>query len=215
MCEPVSIMAAVGLGISAAAATMQAVGGIQQQSAAESMRRDEIQQNARLANASLRNQYALGGLNEQQANARASQEIQRAGIEAMRAQSSAMTGAGEAGVSGLSVDALMRDYAQQDAMFRDITLYNRELESAQAYQQGYGYQAQAKDRIFSVRPYAKDYGFLAGALGTIGQGVGGYAQFNKPSGGTGGGTTPNRTTSTRYYRPQGHYSDPWNMSGQY
>lgn len=62
----------------------------------------------------------------------AAMELSQVAIARKKAQASARVSAAEAGVSGISVDALMADYLRTEATHKDAVLQNLEWEKAQA-----------------------------------------------------------------------------------
>lgn len=107
MCDFVTILG-VGLGIAQS---------VVQYSAAQDQYEAQMEvqrQNAINASKAAENQYANINVRAQQEDMAANQQKQESKIEAAKAASTVQVAAGEGGVSGLSVDAVLRDiYAQQ------------------------------------------------------------------------------------------------------
>ena len=154
MCEPttMAILSAASTGIEFLEASRQA---------------DEQQarydQN-RIASAQARD------LKIQSLNQRAIQESEAAGeakqkqaIEALQLRERAVVAAGEAGVSGSSVDNLLNEYTAQ--RLRGVTTINRNLENVekQISLQKMGASAEAENRINSM-PQGTQPSFLAAAI---------------------------------------------------
>lgn len=111
MCDPVSI----GLGI---ASTVSQTIGQQQIAKAQS----QAQANASKAE---RQRYLAEvssmRLQEQQSNVSAAQKLSSSAKKAMEARSTARVSAGEAGIAGLSVDALINDLTRKEAEYKATT----------------------------------------------------------------------------------------------
>ena len=165
MCEPTMIMA----GLSAASTGIEFLEASRQA--------DEVQarydQN-RIAAAQARD------LKIQSLNQRAIQESEAAGeakqkqaIEALEMRERAVVAAGEAGVTGGSVDMLLADYTAQK--LRGVTTINRNLENIerQIELEKMGASAEAESRINSM-PQGTQPSFLAAAISA---GANGYATY--------------------------------------
>ena len=118
MCEPTTITAATMMKISLAttlASTAMSVMAQQQaaQSQADAQKAASKRENERY----LREASAMR-LKEAQEDLVMTRDIQESQKKANAARSTATVAAGEAGISGLSVDALMNDYTRQEADYR-------------------------------------------------------------------------------------------------
>lgn len=182
MCEPVSATAgattAAGAGGSmftasqmmyasmaiAAATTAAQYASQQQQASAQSQYQQQMadenakqmEQNAKLARESYYLSTARLDQQDMQKDAAHSQDMLANQIAGAKARATARVSAGEAGVSGLSVDSLVADFHRQEAMYRSSAENNRENERAQVQMEKQGLRAQADGRIQSVRPYVRD-----------------------------------------------------------
>jgi outer membrane PBP1 activator LpoA protein len=116
----------------------------------------------------------------QSLNQRAIQESEAAGeakqkqaIEALELRERAVVAAGEAGVSGSSVDNLLNEYTAQ--RLRGVTTINRNLENVekQISLQKMGASAEAENRINSM-PQGTQPSFLAAGISA---GASGYATY--------------------------------------
>jgi hypothetical protein len=133
-------------------------------------------------------------LQEQQAMARERQKVSQAGASQ---RSTAIVSAGEAGVSGLSVDALLADFKMQELN------YQESISSEQKNRDAYYMQQLEQNRVQSAftmaelnrpitsQPIASPSG-LAFGIGLAGQAVGSYKDFLN----YGGGTNPERKRRT-------------------
>ena len=94
--------------------------------------------------------------------------------EAREARATAEAAAGEANVSGLSVEALMREFSGREASFNDRVDQNTDWSMRQLNNEMRGIRANAEDRINSVQRAAKPSFFDAG-LRITGAGLGNYS----------------------------------------
>lgn len=169
MCEPNMIMA----GLSAASK------GIEFMEASQQADQDQARYDQnRIAAAQARD------LKIQSLNQRAIQESEAAGeakqqqaIEALQMRERAVVAAGEAGVTGSSVDNLLNEYTAQ--RLRGVTTINRNLENIekQITLQKMGASAEAENRINSM-PQGTQPSFLAAALGAGASGYAAYQQYS-------------------------------------
>lgn len=116
-CEPTTLLMLGSLAISAVG-TASSIQG--QKYAAEAQ--EEQQANLTKANnAVAEEQAAQLRLQEAQANEAAARENNRAALATQRTTATSVVAAGEAGASGASVDALLREHAANLGQFRDVT----------------------------------------------------------------------------------------------
>lgn len=172
------ITTAISIAMSIAAAAVQYV---QQQKAAETNARNQkammdaqdeaIRQNAALANRQFMEQSKA--LQERQAEADQAAVAKEIDVskQGAAARSTAATAAGEAGVAGLSVQALYDDYSGQEANYRFQSRTELENTRSQTERELLGARDTAEGRINSMKPYqAKpvDYPSLLGAALRVG-----------------------------------------------
>ena len=140
MCDPVTI---VGLALSAASTYMQ-----QQSAEAQADHANKIAEaeaaNATQATLNDYQQSALRDIEEQQA---ASQESRTAAEEARAARATARVASGEAGVSGLSIDALEREYAAQNLRNQDVITSNLAMRQRQSAQDRKAINTTGRSRV--------------------------------------------------------------------
>lgn len=108
MCEPISIAlgaAQAGLAIKGQSAAAKAQGIVQQRASKAEQERYLSQLNAER-------------INQAQERVAAAKRVQAAASEGAKARATAIVAAGEAGVAGISVDALERDIQREQAEFR-------------------------------------------------------------------------------------------------
>lgn len=122
-CDPASALAVSALAVSTAGAVSTAQG---QKYAAEAQTTQQQQLVA--ANNSVGNEQAAQ-LRQQEAQTAeaAARDNERARLATQRAKSSAIVAAGEAGVTGNSVEALLGEYNAQLGQFREATLRQNQL----------------------------------------------------------------------------------------
>jgi len=158
MCEPVSLAAITGMSASAAASTALAIKGVTAVASVGSAVMGAVNQNsAAQANAqSARDAYLLKSrqtsLRLRQEQVQASQARQDADLKTLKAQGSAMASAGGAGVQGINVDQLLKDFeASEGLMVSRIDQRVEGLQQQAAIDQ-LGFQSEAQSRINSMQP---------------------------------------------------------------
>jgi hypothetical protein len=169
MCEPVTMMAAA---LGALQTGMEFIGAQQQAKQQNAM----VRQNQRAANENLVREYAdvqTRQIQEEDAAAAQKQDLSR---EARAARATTMAAAGEAGVSGLSVDALLADVYGKEATAKDRISQNTGFTTANLTREMDGLKAKAKDRINSM-PWASGPSPFAAALKIGGIGLNSYSTY--------------------------------------
>lgn len=169
MCEPI-MMAAMALG------TAQTVMGYAGERQAAATQNAMVRENQKAANANLVREYAdvqTRQIQEEDAAAVQKQDISR------EARATTMAAAGEAGVSGLSVDALLADVYGKEATAKDRISQNSGFTTANLTREMDGLKAKAQDRINSM-PWATGPSPLAAALKIGGVGLDSYNRYGKP-----------------------------------
>lgn len=167
MCEPMTIAAAT----MAVASAGSAVAGYQGAKAQAEMQNQMHQQNMLNSYAAMRQGYLTYQQRQQQEAEAAAQDIQARRLEAMQQTATANVAAGEAGVSGFSVERVLRDIGATAS--RDVTTIqqNRDWNVNQLNNEMLGLRTQTKSRILSVPKAMKPR-----VLPYILQGAGGAAQ---------------------------------------
>lgn len=135
-------------------------------------------QNALLANQSAVSQYAELARRQVQEQAAAAQGVAEVQRRSREATGTARVSAGEAGVAGISVDALQADFARQELQYQTSVIVNQRFRNQQFKAEGEGIQSQAQGRILSAlpQPVAKP-DFFGAALRIGGDLVEGYNAF--------------------------------------
>lgn len=171
MCDPVTLtMTALAVG--------SAYTGYEGAKAQADMQNKMYEQNKVNSYAAMRNSYQADQTRQAQVNASAAQQIQDRQLQATQQAATANVAAGESGVSGYSVDRIMRDINGTAA--NDVTniKQNRDWNLSQIQNEMYGIQSQTQSRINSVskgvQPNKWAYVFKAGADSTTA-----YAMGNK------------------------------------
>lgn len=204
MCDPASGIALASFAIGTASSYMQYQSQVNfaneqgeaqaqairdQQAYQQKLQQLEVQRSMTEANAIRTRQ-----LQEQQAMARERQKVSQAGT-AQRA--TAIVSAGEAGVSGLSVDALLADFKMQELNYQESIYAEQKNKDAYYMQQldqnrmQSAYNIAELNRPITSQPIASPSG-LAFGIGVAGQALGSYKDFLN----YGGGTDPERKRRT-------------------
>lgn len=171
MCTPLAIPIATAV-IGAASSGLQYAGQrrqAQQQAAYQAQAAAAERQRALQEQTSLRMRQAQ----EQEATARELEQVSRKSREAL---ARARVSAGEAGVAGASVQALMDDYTRQEAGYRAAVLRQQELG---ALGTGLGLEQAglaSQQRLIGIRQPISQPSLLTAGLGAIQSGLSGYAQ---------------------------------------
>lgn len=174
MCDPVSITMGV-------MSTLSAVAGHQQQSVAAKMQTKQHEQNQRNAQAALRDSYIAIQNRQQQEAQSAAQQIEERRRESVRQMSSAYAAAGEAGVSGFSVQSILADIGATAA--RDISTIeqNRDWSLDQLSSEASGARNQAMSQMNATAPGIRPSGW-ATALQIGSSTAGAYANYTTRTG---------------------------------
>jgi hypothetical protein len=179
------VMTIVSVVMSIAAAAVQYY---QAQQAAEAQRRNQeammraqdaaIAQNAALANKAYMEETKALQERQRQSDEAAVIKEQDVAVAAGQARSTALAAAGEAGVSGLSVNALMDDFTRQEVDYRFQSRTQLGYERDQTQREMQAAQIQGEGRVQSMKPYQAQpvqYPSLLGAALRVGADVGGQA----------------------------------------
>jgi len=192
MCDPVSI----GLGILQAGSTIQ---GQRQQAQAQ----EQAQRNATIAEQQRHlTEMSASRLKERQEKVAAAQRIQQSTTKAREARATARVSAGESGVAGLSVNALINDMTRKEAEFSfsvqqqmQFANINRQL----GFEDGAN---RSRMNLLSINKPIAQPNYLGAALGGAQTGMSAYSAFNQAGlfqgGTTGNVVTPSGTGSSGY-----------------
>lgn len=130
-------------------------------------------ENARDANDAAENQYAAIQHRTLQERQAAGQQLFQSNIEGLKARSEARTAAGDAGVSGLSVNMLVDDLWAQQGQRDVVTNLNYETARGEARSQMDQVEAGTKSRINSVQRAASP-SILPFLISGVSGGLGGF-----------------------------------------
>lgn len=172
MCDPITMVAA-------ALGTAQTVTGYIGERQAAAAQNAMVRENQRASNANLVREYAdvqTRQIQEEDAAAVQKQDISR---EARAARATTMAAAGEAGVSGLSVNALLADVYGKETTAKDRISQNSGFTTSNLTREMDGLKAKAQDRINSM-PWATGPSPFAAALKIGGVGLESYNRYGKP-----------------------------------
>ena len=158
MCEPVSLAAITGMSASAAASTALAIQGVTAVAGVGGAVMSAKNQNAAAeANAqSARDAYLLkskqNSLRLRQEQVQASQAKQDADLKTLKAQGAVMASAGGAGVQGINVDQLLKDFEAAEGLMASRIDQRLGGLQQQAEMDALGFQTEAQSRINSMQP---------------------------------------------------------------
>jgi len=180
MCEPISISLAVG----ALTAATSAVGQKQQA--------DTQERQQKLASQLERQRYLeeVTSIRQQQSQEQValSQRLQNADVQAMEAKSKAIVSAGEGGVAGLSVEALVANISRKEATYAFSERKQAEMVDTSRtlglQTAGAGYQR----NLFSINKPIEQPNYIGSALSGVQAGMGIYGSAQKA-----GFTTPKQS----------------------
>ena len=177
MCEPISAAAIAKISL---ASTIASTGlSLMAQRNQAKMQAASQRAAAQRENARYRREATAQRLKEGQEDLALTREIQESTAKARAARSTATVAAGEAGISGLSVDALLDDYTRQEADYRfslseqnRLTGVNNQLALDEM-----GFRSQA-NQIRINQPIKKpDY--LGSMVNLAGSGMQIYSNYNQ------------------------------------
>ncbi len=179
MCEPVTIMTALTIATTA----YQAYSTDQNVKAQNKYAKQSAIEGSKLANASFINESNQANLRTSQESEAASTQLTTSAKEAAKARATARVSAGESGVSGVSVDALISDFYDQEAGYSEGVKRNLELGKDQTQAELMGFRSNALDRSLSYRqPLAARPSYAATGLQIAGQAGQGYMRYKYPNG---------------------------------
>lgn len=158
MCEPTAMLAL------SVASTVAGVYGQQQQAKAQQAYNDQQAKNAMEA---YKANLAQTNLMQSQEHAAATQKINENNRAAEAAKAKALVSAGESGISGLSVDALLANLSGEQARYNESVNQNYENASMAIDNQRTNAQVNAASQINSLKtPQSPDYLGAALRIGT-------------------------------------------------
>lgn len=153
----------------------------QQQSNADAQAKYQEQvykANADIANRAAIQNYAALNQREIEQRAAAAQAIGQVSAQAKQAAGTARVAAGEAGVGGVSVDALLGDFERQQLAYTSSTLRNEKFAALQLASEKDAIHSQTEGRILSALPQPVQKPDFFGAALRIGTDLlGGYGDM--------------------------------------
>jgi hypothetical protein len=150
MCEPTTILA-----IASVASTVASVSAQQQAASAQTAANQRQYDNTMKARAANLNQTNLMQQQEREAG---SQQLEQNNMAARAAKSTATVSAGESGISGLSVDALLSDLGTKQNRFNSSVVTNYDNSSMAIANQRENVDINAASQINSLKtPAMPDY----------------------------------------------------------
>ncbi|WP_287253217.1 hypothetical protein [Mesorhizobium sp.] len=167
-------MAVAQFALSAASTVAGFVGQSQQAEAQQQY----YENNRQAANRAAVNTYAANQNRALQERKAASREQQNLAAEAMRSRATAEVAAGEAGVTGLSVDALIADYYGQQGRYERTLDNNYQMQADYLRGEMDATQAQAEGRINSVQQGQRP-SFADAAIRILGGGLDAYGGYQR------------------------------------
>lgn len=141
MCDPGTIVAGASLAI-----------GVGSKLAESSAQNKAAAANKKASLAAMTEDWKALSLQEAQQQDAAQQSIMQADRQGRQADAVARVSAGESGVAGASVDALLGDLSAQVSAFKTTTARNLSSAEAQLQQEKAGSRAGAQSRINAVQP---------------------------------------------------------------
>lgn len=184
-----AMLITIAISIATTAATMaaQAQQAAQQQkyqNAQQAARDQQIAQNYALSIEAYNRETTQLQAKQRQADEGAVQKDQESSLASARAQATARVGAGEAGVAGASVDALLGDFMGQEARYRESVYSNLENQRQQTNAEIQGSQAKAEGRAQSIPSYIqapiKQPDYMGAALQIGSSAFGAYNKYKSP-----------------------------------
>lgn len=176
------------LAITAASAAAQYQG---QKNQAAAQANQNAQQTA-LINQDRINKYSAAQQQQDLVNQEAYQKLDQNGQATRSALATAMTSAGEAGVSGTSVSALQQEYLSRQGDYANDVENNRVASDERLTQQMQGFDVQAQSAINSERQPVQPsmLGMGLQIAGGAANAYSNYAYFNSRNPSPGGGEAP-------------------------
>lgn len=167
-------MFAVSSAMSVATATASIVG----QTQAAHAQKQQAQAQAESIKRATINNYDQLQLQREQERQNATEKAAQVAQQGIQARSSALTAAGEAGVSGLSVEALLGDLQRQELEYTGAVQTNYKRRSAQIDAEMNGVQTTGQSQINSI-PVPRNIDFVSPILNSAFKITGAYQDYAK------------------------------------
>lgn len=178
-----SIPVAAALIVGAAQTGYQYYGEKQQAKSQARFQEAAAKEGQELAKESFQNQQTDIQNRAQEQSEADAQQVGQVKKEAAQARSQARVASGEAGVAGLSVDALLADFSNQEAESLGTIKRNTFFRKRQLQQEQLGLRAQGMNQLASTR-FAPIRGpsSIGAGLSIAGQGLTAYTKYNTKNG---------------------------------
>lgn len=176
MCELVTALTAASFAVSAAGAVMS----YQQQNINAKNQTIQHHINKENARKTFKDKNTDISVRQSQEQEAASVEKFDTALEANKARATARVAAGEAGISGLSVDQLLRDFSGRQARYNDRVDQNTDWTINQLQQEKKGLGAQYKDRVAAV-PVGQKPSWADAGLRIVSAGINAATTYKKLS----------------------------------
>ncbi|RVB05688.1 hypothetical protein [Mesorhizobium sp. M7A.F.Ca.CA.004.02.1.1] len=150
--------------------------GFAQQNQAYEAQQETYKNNRDASNKAAAQTYASIQNRQLQDDAASGQELQKLNIEGMKGRATASVAAGEAGVTGLSVDGLIADYYGQQGRYERTLSNNAQMNASALRGEMDSTRATAEGRINSVDQGQKP-SFADAAIRILGAGVDAYSTY--------------------------------------
>ncbi len=173
-------MASMAMTIATTAMTyMQQSAQAEAQQAANNTQAEMNRRQVESANAAMFNDAAQIQLRQRQEQEADSQKLQQAQTEAVQARAKERVAAGEAGVSGISLDAIMGDMVKREADYKTSVQTNSRATQDQLNLEMKGLEATANSRINSITPIkpVTQPSFLDAGMRIVGGGMDAYGKY--------------------------------------
>lgn len=172
MCDPLTI---AFIAVSAAGTLYSTDQARKNADAASDYQNAVYKRNAELADDAALAAYSSLQRRQLEEREAAGQGIEQVKRQALQAAGAARVSAGEAGVGGLNIDALLGDFARQELEYQTSVIRNQAFRSAQFGQEYEAIRGQQAGRILSAlpQPVAKP-DFFGAALRIGADALGGY-----------------------------------------
>ena len=181
MCEPATIIAATTAVIGVASAAMSYSSQMSVAKAQSQAYQQNYTQNAQTAQQAAVQQYAVVDQRIVQEQQAATVEKDQSALEARKAAATTRVAAGEAGISGLSVEALLGDIYGQSAKYNDQVDQQTEWTVQQMQREKEGIATNTQDRINNgvQKPTIQRPNFIDLGLKITQTGLDSYTSYQK------------------------------------
>lgn len=174
MCEPTTVLLVASLALSAAGGVAQ-VQGQKANATAQEITQGNL---TRANNATAALQLSQLRIQQAQGRESAAREGEKARLASQRSKATATVAAGEAGVQGASVEALMQEYSMNLGQFREASLRQQQLSNAAATDQAENILLGAKYSNLNINAPIAQPQYAAAAINFGADALGAYRAYN-------------------------------------